>query len=308
MSRFDKCHRSLRGVTGWSTTARARGISITEVVVGCVVPDASPFDAGVITDGLCPDELDWFVQRRKELSAGRGSDDPEILVAAHTVDVNRANWARFLDDLELHLEINGPNSLSRGDVTHIACECGKDQEWLPLLVAAYMWGWGKSPIGPQRLAWVLEGRDGEPAPDREEIERRLKAAFDALDISAGRAYELLTDKKRRIRYLGPAFFTKFLYFAGKTVAMPCPPMVLDARLAERMRWFWDRRRGKRYAAGGRDPAWLWRPPCWSTYRYRVYLAFLHRAAEQLSQAGPRWTADLVELILFQNDPGDTLPE
>jgi len=60
------------------------------------------------------------------------------------------------------------------------------------------------------------------------------------------------------------------------------------------------------SAGGRDSAWLWRPPRWSTYRHRVYLAFLHRTAEQLSQAVPRRTGGLVELILFQYDLGDAL--
>lgn len=168
-----------------------------------------------------------------------------------------------------------------------------------------MWDWGERAIGPQRLSWVLKGRDGGPAPDRNEIERRLGASVDALGTSAWCAYELLNEKGR-MRYLGPAFFTKFLYFAGMAVAMPCPAIVLDKRLAARMRWFWDRRRDEPYAAGGREPAGLWQGPRWSTYRYRVYLAFLHRAAEQLSQAGPRWTADLVERVLFQHDPGDVL--
>lgn len=55
------------------------------------IPDASPFDAGVIADGLRADELDWFDQRREEVSKRRGDGDPEILVAAHTVDVDPAD-------------------------------------------------------------------------------------------------------------------------------------------------------------------------------------------------------------------------
>lgn len=36
--------------------------------------------------------------------------------------------------------------------------------------------------------------------------------------------------------------------------------------------------------------------------YRVYRAFLGRAAAQLSEAGERWTPDLVELLLFRWGP------
>src|SRR5690606_9323562 len=136
--------------------------------------------------------------------------------------------------LEPHLEIDGLTLLNQGDVTDVARRCRQAQRWLPLLVAAYMWDWGERAIGPQRLSWVLKGRDGGPAPDRNEIERRLGASVDALGTSAWCAYELLNEKGR-MRYLGPAFFTKFLYFAGMAVAMPCPAIVLDKRLAARMR-------------------------------------------------------------------------
>ncbi|MFS8479227.1 MAG: hypothetical protein FWJ93_09780 [Micromonosporaceae bacterium] len=91
------------------------------------IPDASPFDAGAIADGLRADELDWFDQRREEVSKRRGDGDPEILVAAHTVDVDPADWTPFLDVLEPHLEIDGLTLLNQGDVTDVARRCRQAQ-------------------------------------------------------------------------------------------------------------------------------------------------------------------------------------
>jgi hypothetical protein len=182
--------------------------------------------------------------------------------------------------------------------------CGRTGDWLPLLVASFMWGYGPQGYGPARLSKVLDGTQNRPAPPRDEIRRRLAESVRVLRAEGpGDAYALLRQGSGKISQLVPAFYTKLLYFAGKAVidATGCRPLVLDDVLARRMRWLWKRR--------GVDTAraeWFWRGPSWTRRRYQIYLAFMHRAATQLSEAGPAWTPDLVELILFPNNPADTL--
>ncbi|MFE2101571.1 hypothetical protein [Streptomyces sp. NPDC059468] len=104
--------------------------------------------------------------------------------------------------------------------------------------------------------------------------------------------------------LGPAYFTKFLYFAGLALE-PVPgmrPLILDQVLARRLR--------QMAAAVGRecghDPdgsiaAWVWSDGNWTPHRYRVYISFMHAAADQLAahEGWPSGAApDLLECALF----------
>jgi hypothetical protein len=271
--------------------------------------DGSEYDGGVVNGGLRDDEQEWFKRQRRDLEAERDGElhDAEDLVRQHAVDVVPARWWQRDLLLPFDEEDYSPVPLSRDDVTAEARRCRGTGTWLPLLVTSFAWGWGNRGFGPTRLSWVMRGGWRSPRPSPEEIERRLVAAVDVLDRDgAPAAYELLLNEGR-IPALGPAFFTKFLYFASKSSEVKCPAMILDARLASRMRWFWDRRSRDRYAAAaGHSARWLWQGPRWSRYRYQVYLAFLQQAAQQLSESGDRWTPDLVELLLFGHDPGDEL--
>ncbi|MFJ1602307.1 hypothetical protein ACIOHS_02860 [Streptomyces sp. NPDC088253] len=103
---------------------------------------------------------------------------------------------------------------------------------------------------------------------------------------------------------GPSFYTKFLYFAGKTVpsAAGPQPLVLDRVLARRLR-------SLAQAVGretGHDPDgsianWVWRDRNWSPHRYAVYLSFMQAAAGQAAATGT-WPSDaspdLLEYALF----------
>ncbi|NES28152.1 hypothetical protein GCE86_08615 [Micromonospora terminaliae] len=266
--------------------------------------NASEYDAGVVNGGLRDDELEWFRRQRRDLEAERGGDshDAEDLVGRHAVNVVPARWWQRDLSLPFDEEAFSVTSLSRDDVTAEARRCRESGNWLPLLVVSFAWGWGSRGFGPTRLSWVMRGGWRSPRLGRDEIERRLGAAIDVLDREgAPSAYDLLLTGGR-IPALGPAFFTKFLYFASRSQEVRCPAPILDARLASAMRCFWTRRSDEPYAVGGRPARWLWQGPRWSTYRYRVYRAFLGRAAAQLSEAGERWTPDLVELLLFRGGP------
>ncbi|MDH6464328.1 hypothetical protein M2302_004526 [Micromonospora sp. A200] len=284
-------------------------MSVTDPCVEAIkLPeDASAYDAGVVNEGLRRDERDWLVRQRRVWEAGHGGTpgEAERLVDAHRILVIATNWERFGDDLRV-AGSDQPLLVSRGDVTGVARQCRERGDWLPLLVTSFAWGWGTRSIGPTRLSWVFHGSRRIRALPTVEIGSRLAAAVNVLDRqSAEAAYRWLL-KDGHIPALGPAFFTKFLYFASRAGGGRYPALILDARLARRMQWFWERRAGEEYAVGGQAARWLWRGPRWSAYRYQVYRAFICRATAQLSEPGERWTTELMELLLFQCDPREAL--
>ncbi|MFF0232682.1 hypothetical protein [Micromonospora sp. NPDC005254] len=268
--------------------------------------DASDHDKGVVEGGLTAEEQDWLRQQRREweLRSGGERRSAEDLVSGHSIDVVPARWVNFDRCPPFDADASSRLSLSRGAVTDVARQCRERELWLPLLVTSFAWGWGSRGFGPARLRWVLNGKAGLPGLPTSEIEKRLAAAVDALDRrGAGAAYQLLFGTGR-ISAFGPAFFTKFLYFAGRTDKARCPALILDARLARQMRGFWQGRAYEPYALNGRSARWLWQGPRWSPRRYQIYLAFMSRAAAQLSVSGERWTSELVELLLFRRNLGD----
>ncbi|WP_446209804.1 8-oxoguanine DNA glycosylase OGG fold protein [Micromonospora sp. IBSANI012] len=269
--------------------------------------DASDYDRGVVEGGLTAEEQDLLRRQRREWEArcGGGPLSPEELVDSHTIHVVPSRWARFAEYMPSGAGSHACLPLSRGTVTDAARGCRRENEtWLPLLVTSFAWGWGKRGFGPARLAWILNGRGPLPGHSPGEIENRLAAAVQVLDDQGGRAAYQLLLKGRPIPGFGPAFFTKFLYFASRTENERCLALILDKRLARQMRCFWERRAGEAYAVNGPAARWLWRGPRWSPRRYQVYLAFMCRGAAQLSESGERWTPELVELLLFRGEPGD----
>lgn len=95
------------------------------------------------------------------------------------------------------------------------------------------------------------------------------------------AYRLLN---RKIKNLGPAFFTKFLYFSGAGNAAH-PSLIFDARVAAALRDHcgWDSLR-----VGG----------AWPPDTYGRYCALLQRWARELTDRGNPVTAELLEFRLF----------
>lgn len=95
------------------------------------------------------------------------------------------------------------------------------------------------------------------------------------------AYRLLN---RKIKNLGPAFFTKFLYFSGAGDPVH-PSLILDARVAAALRDHcgWDSLR-----VGG----------AWPPETYGRYCTLLERWARELTHGDNPVTAELLEFRLF----------
>ncbi|MEV8092538.1 hypothetical protein [Streptomyces nigra] len=191
----------------------------------------------------------------------------------------------------------GDAALSRAQVASTVADALRREAFREALVATYVWGKGKRGTpggsGPSALQKIL-AFDG--------LDTALATAVTALgEHGAPQAYAAL---QRQAPGLGPAFFTKFLYFTGITVppARGPRPLILDRVLARRLRQLAAAvGRESGHDVDGSIAAWVWSDGNWSPHRYQVYLSFMHAAAGQLA-AEDSWPSsaapDLLECALF----------
>ncbi|MGW3148863.1 8-oxoguanine DNA glycosylase OGG fold protein [Streptomyces sp. NPDC001177] len=185
--------------------------------------------------------------------------------------------------------------VSRAQVVAAVREAVERREWSEALVASYVWGQGRTGYGPHRLKEVLAESAVAPA--------LAKAASALKEENAVAAYRVLY---RAVRGLGPAFFTKFLYFLALAMDGSSSPraLILDQRVASVLRAHATRvglAMGLTSAAA--VAAWVWSDGGWTPHRYDVYLRWMSAAAEQLGSSGVGWpvsSPDLLELALFSD--------
>ncbi|MFC9059661.1 hypothetical protein ACFTXB_16635 [Streptomyces sp. NPDC057074] len=182
-------------------------------------------------------------------------------------------------------------SVSRADVVITARSTTGSQSWAEAFVATQVWGYGPTGYGAFRTSQVLAQSGVEEA--------FAEAIAQLTEVGASAAY----DRLRVVCGLGPAFLTKFLYFAGQ--ALPevkgLRPLVLDRVLAGVLR---------RHATKvGMEAGCEWAPAIanriwsdgnWTSHRYDIYLQWMYEASAQLTAASMEWPADpdVLELALF----------
>lgn len=204
---------------------------------------------------------------------------PECYIFDHRVTVNVAWWRQTFAARGLPNPLVG-ESISRGDLFALGARAVEDPDAaLTLLWNAVAWGSGPSVRNVRaRLAAVCA--------DPPHAARVLCDAARRSRTDPAGAYGLLRPEDRRnaIRSLGPAFFTKFLYFAGAGAAEhPC--RILDARVAATLR-----------GMGWRS---LPRTSPWSASAYQRYNDLLGRW--RLAAGIER--ADVIERWLFERGGG-----
>lgn len=109
-------------------------------------------------------------------------------------------------------------------------------------------GADSDPVAAERLLWnsvawglgkrkrLVKKRIASFAADPEALSAALVEAARLSKTDPEAAYSLLQPGRPLIKYLGPAFFTKFLYFAGEGAA-DHPSLILDQRVATALNRF-----------------------------------------------------------------------
>ncbi|MEU6590533.1 hypothetical protein ABZ923_15155 [Streptomyces sp. NPDC046881] len=217
-------------------------------------------------------------------------------VGDHAVEYVPAHWAG-LEPWPGAFPDRGQGTVamvSRAQVVAAVRAAGARQEWSEALVASYVWGQGRTGYGPHRLKEILAGGAVDTAVEQ--------AALALREADAVAGYRALNGA---VRGLGPAFFTKLLYFLALAVTASGTPraLILDQRVARVVR----SHAGRVGAAMGLPSAeavaaWTWSDGGWTPHRYDVYLRWMAAASGQLASAGVRWprspSPDLLELALF----------
>jgi hypothetical protein len=208
-------------------------------------------------------------------------------VRSHAVTVDAERWRSALEERGLpsatgKLAGHGRVVLTRKDVFDLGEEPASTGNSLQLLYHSLAWGLGtRAP----RLHKRLDGL----AIDLKRAQNLLLNAWQLVqsNASAGEAYSALTTERGsgRIPWLGPAFSTKFLYFAQGHSIKP-RILILDEVVATNLHDVWPK-----------APTTAWWPETFETY-----CRLLARWAEQAghrTDGGRSVRADEIELALFR---------
>jgi hypothetical protein len=164
-----------------------------------------------------------------------------------------------------------PERVDRASIRHAALAATTDPQGAQWgFVAVMVWGYGVTGYGPWRVEQMFASID-EPG------QRLLEVARTLIDEGAGAAYSLLAGAAR-MRKLGPAFGTKFLYFCPQPDEPP-RALILDRLVAAWLRTHSDVRVN---------------PVLWSVRRYLRYLDVMHAWAQTIGVA-----PDEIERAIFQ---------
>ena len=134
-------------------------------------------------------------------------------------DWNAESWRVALADcpdvLDQLKEL--PKKINRDEVCRLVTSNLIRGAVLPAFVTAMIWGYGTAGYGPARVRWVLTGVRGKVAmgvPVRTDVGARLKDAVQIVRTEGAIEGFRHMNNAGHIKYLGPAFFTKWLYFAS----------------------------------------------------------------------------------------------
>lgn len=217
---------------------------------------------------------------------------PRPVIIDHTITVNLSWWNDALHERGLPGgPVIGRNSvgdsvdhgratITRGDIfTLAAASSGSPTDTLTLLWHTLAWGAGG------KVRQVLNRMDSI-ARDRAAAALALRTAAQLSHSDPRNAYDTLYPQGRAaIAYLGPAFFTKYLYFAGAG-APDHQSLILDSRVAGSLV----------------DIGWASLHPDggWPSETYERYCTLLARWAREAGNLRP----DLFERWLFDNGPSE----
>lgn len=155
-----------------------------------------------------------------------------------------------------------------------------------------IWGYGLVGYGPYRTERILTL--GSTVNDKKAIEQLVEIAGIAQSKGGVAAFDQVATQRRDgtayLKFLGPAFGTKFLYFLTKDSNVPTTP-VFDSVIHG---WLQE------HAPGAGSFSLLW----WDTSSYKRYVDLLHSWVAELSdRAGHSLDADDLEFLMFSDARG-----
>ena len=199
--------------------------------------------------------------------------DPQDVIVHQAIPINREWWDQELERLGLPsgtIVSDRPTRAMVFALAEAAQASAPDAE--RLLWNAVAWGAGKKPR-------LIRKRIESLAADRTRLSELLRDAAVVSRSNPVDAYALLRPRDNAIKHLGPAFFTKFLYFAGGGNSdHPC--CILDDRVAHSLQ-----------TAGWQS---LPRRSDWWPSTYGRYMELLTRWKKETDAA----RLDLIERYLF----------
>lgn len=213
-------------------TSGALGAEVAEVVqlLGRRFPSGSPTDAMVRNQGFHWSTSQW-----------------------------RKRWpAHLAMPKQLHEDAPARPYVTRQDVFDRAQDVKNEADAVELFLLMAAWGTGTKARSIARVATVLHQSE---APARLLSAHRAVREGDPVDAY----HRLFSWTHDRIKHLGPAFFTKWLYFSAydSWSALNCPaPLILDSRVAIALGWpstNWPATRFADYLALTKDIRDVWAP-------------------------------------------------
>jgi hypothetical protein len=189
-------------------------------------------------------------------------------VLGQAIPFDRARWISLLPDstwwptvLDECPQVGRWPRVDRRTVFGIARRADTAEGRRHLLVAALVWGTGTKAQSVNRRARVFEHSS------QAGIDGRLGEALDVLRAQGAVAAYRAFNNDQHVPHLGPAFFTKVLYFAGHdSAAAPHRPVILDSVVSRALK-----------AKGVVDASWPGNG--WTTDQYRLYVDGVHEYAQ-----------------------------
>ncbi len=222
------------------------------------------------------------------------SANPREVILDHAITVNLTWWNDALHERDLpggpvigrhsagQRIDQGRAVITRGDLFGLAAaSSGSPTDTLALLWHTLAWGGAGG-----KVRQVLNRMDSV-ARDRSAAALALRTAAQSSHRDPESAYDTLYPRGTppAIAHLGPAFFTKYLYFAGAGGAPDHPSLILDSRVASALV----------------DIGWTSLHPegGWPAETYQRYCSLLARWAQETGNLRP----DLFERWLFDSSSG-----
>lgn len=194
-----------------------------------------------------------------------GTAYPQALVAW-----SKDGWIRNSPEHEALLHRLPGAGLTREVIAQVSQRASRSPvDAARAFLAAMIWGYGRTGYGAWRTNKVLtttENSDG-----------LLREVAEVLETEGALAAYRLLGNSKRLKWLGPAFGTKYLYFCPQAEGN-CRALILDRLVAG---WLRDR------------TGLEFQPVRWSTATYESYLRTMHSWANDLGVP-----SDVIEEAIF----------